>query len=64
MYLGGQDDYELQPNYVYLPLLAHGSGIGGVGSSERLAKLQTRSISTRAATDKRLRLLFCSKEGI
>jgi hypothetical protein len=36
MYLGKQDDFFLQPILVYLPLLAHGSGIGGVGSSERL----------------------------
>lgn len=35
VYLGKQDDHQLQPNYFYLPLLAHGSGIGGVGSSER-----------------------------
>jgi hypothetical protein len=36
MYGGYQDDFELQPNYFYLPLLAHSGGIGGVGSSERL----------------------------
>jgi hypothetical protein len=31
-----QDDRSIQPIYqLYLPLLAHGSGIGGVGSSER-----------------------------
>jgi hypothetical protein len=36
MYLEKQDDSLLQPNYFYLPLLAIGSGIGGVGSSERL----------------------------
>jgi hypothetical protein len=35
MYLEKQDDSLLQPNYLYLPLLAHGSGIGGVVSSER-----------------------------
>jgi hypothetical protein len=37
MYGGSQDGYLFQPIYLYLPLLAHGSGIGGVGSSERLA---------------------------
>ena len=36
MYLERQDDDFLQPILVYVPLLAHGSGIGGVGSSERL----------------------------
>jgi hypothetical protein len=36
MYLGKQDDELFQPILVYLPLLAHGSGIGGVVSSERL----------------------------
>jgi hypothetical protein len=36
MYLGKQDDDLFQPILVYLPLLAHGSGIGGVVSSERL----------------------------
>jgi hypothetical protein len=36
MYLGKQDDSQFQPNYLYLPLLAHSGGIGGVGSSERL----------------------------
>jgi hypothetical protein len=36
MYLGKQDDSQSQPNYLYLPLLAHSGGIGGVGSSERL----------------------------
>jgi hypothetical protein len=36
MYLGNQDDDLFQPILVYLPLLAHGSGIGGVASSERL----------------------------
>jgi hypothetical protein len=35
VYLGKQDDRQLQPNYFYLPLLARRSGIGGVGSSER-----------------------------
>jgi hypothetical protein len=33
-----QDDHFFQPILVYLPLLAHGSGIGGVASSERLLK--------------------------
>jgi len=36
MYLGKQDDELFQPILVYLPLLAHGSGVGGVVSSERL----------------------------
>jgi len=30
MYLGKQDDELFQPILVYLPLLAHGSGVGGV----------------------------------
>jgi hypothetical protein len=34
-YLEKQDDHFFQPILVYLPLLAHGSGIGGVGSSDR-----------------------------
>jgi hypothetical protein len=36
LYLGKQDDFRFQPNYLYLPLLAPSGGIGGVGSSERL----------------------------
>jgi hypothetical protein len=36
VYLERHDDDFLQPILVYFPLLAHGSGIGGVGSSERL----------------------------
>jgi hypothetical protein len=38
MYSQSQDDNLLQPILVYLPLLAHGSGDGGVASSERLLK--------------------------
>jgi hypothetical protein len=36
MYAEKQDDDRFQPNYLYLPLLAHSGGFGGVGSSERL----------------------------
>jgi hypothetical protein len=35
VFLKTNDDC-FQPNYLYLPLLAHSGGIGGVGSSERL----------------------------
>jgi hypothetical protein len=39
MYAGKQDDLSFQPIYqLYLPLLVSGSGIGGVGSSDGLAK--------------------------
>ena len=30
MYGRGQDDFELQPILVYVPLLVSGSGLGGV----------------------------------
>jgi hypothetical protein len=38
LYAQSQDDHVFEPILVYLPLLAHGSGIGGVASSERLLK--------------------------
>jgi hypothetical protein len=40
VYLEIQDDDFLQPILVYVPLLAHGSGFGGVGSSEEIAEFQ------------------------
>src|SRR5579859_2964624 len=36
VYCHSQDDFYLQPVFVYLPLLAHNSGLGGVTSSEPL----------------------------
>jgi hypothetical protein len=38
MYSHSQDEHFLQPIFVYLPLLAHSSGIGGVASSDSFLK--------------------------
>jgi hypothetical protein len=38
MYPHSQDESFFQPIFVYFPLLAHGSGIGGVASSEGFLK--------------------------
>ena len=44
VYCRSQDDFFLQPIFIYLPLLAHNSGLGGVASSEPLHSL--RALST------------------